>query len=381
MANLLTTLFASDQKFLASHLSDVNKINAFPVRNLVPADHFIRSVCRDSVLISGGTDEERSVLLMGLIQHSPDCVVLLQNGNRYLDADMLRRHGIPAGRWEDSLYNGLSKAEMLSMLAGDEKDFELAPFYTFAFDVCETLGKPVTPASLMEIDWIGISWQQDLLAVSGQRDRALDLINRYDRDMAARAAKGICKIERLTRSIRGNRTATAPDFASGKVLVREVYGSSSALCRQCLEVIRLSAEKGHTFTLILDDLYLPDAPVIRENYRNVRLILSAEDLTQLSGDLRLTNRSCDIVAFNHPAYGSAKAISEQYFGEYERLFSDSTTGYSQSFLEPKARNASLTVRRGRDTRLPPEQLTALPLGYACVRLKNGIEGSIRIMGG
>lgn len=90
------------------------------------------------------------------------------------------------------------------------------------------------------------------------------------------------------------------------------------------------AEEGQNFTLVLDDVYV-DAPIIRDNFRNVRLILSGADITQYADNMRLTNRVCSVVAFNHAAYGSARAISEYYFGEYDRLYSDISTGNSRSF--------------------------------------------------
>lgn len=86
------------------------------------------------------------------------------------------------------------------------------------------------------------------------------------------------------------------------------------------------------------------------------------------------NHEHSVVAFNHAAYGSARAISEYYFGEYDRLYSDISTGNSRSFLSPTTHNKNVTVRQSRDTRLKPENLTAIPVGVAFVKLCNGAEG-------
>ena len=46
------------------------------------------------------------------------------------------------------------------------------------------LNKPTTVQGMYSIDWLGIGWQQELLTSPFNRDRALDLLNRYDRNMA-----------------------------------------------------------------------------------------------------------------------------------------------------------------------------------------------------
>ena len=48
----------------------------------------------------------------------------------------------------------------------------------------------------------------------------------------------------------------------------------------------------------------------------MRLILSGTDVSQYQDSMKITNRACSIVAFNHSNYGSCKAISEYWFGEY-----------------------------------------------------------------
>lgn len=377
MPNLLTTLFASNETYLAKYVSGINRTQSFPARKLVSSNDFIRNTSNDSIIVTGGNDEERSVLLLGIARSSPGCVLILHNGNRYINVDRIRKYGINATTWDDNIYSGLTKPQILSALTADNNDDDLAFFYSYALEVCEVLNKPMTIQGMNSIDWLGIGWQQDLLTVTSQRDRALDLINRYDRNMAEKAVKGVCRLERLSRS-NGHRGVTLSDaFKNGNVIVKEVFGSNSSMSKQCLELVQAEAEKGQMFTLILDDIYL-DVPIIKDNFRNVRLILSGADVTQYRDNMRITNRTCSIVAFNHSNYGSCKMISETYFGEYDRLYSESSSGYSKSFLEPKTYNKTITVRQNRDTRLKPEMIATISFGCAFIRTRNGMEGYISI---
>jgi hypothetical protein len=377
MLKVLSTLFDSNETYLSKHVAGINRAQAFPTRNLVNSDEFIRNTINDSIIVSGGSDEERSVLLLGLTRSSQACVVIIHNGNRYITADRLRRYGINASLWSENIYSGFSKTQLLSILTADNSDNDLAFFYSYAFDVCEVLNKPTTVQGMYSIDWLGIGWQQELLTSPFNRDRALDLLNRYDRNMAEKAVKGVCRLERLSRGNMIGESSVADGFNDGKVIIKEVYGSNSAMSKQCLEIIQCEAEKGQNFTLLLEDVYI-DVPIIRDNFRNVRLILSGTDVSQYQDDMKITNRASSIVAFNHSNYGSCKTISENWFGEYDRLYSESSSGYSKSFLEPRTYNKSVTVRQNRDTRLKPEMLATIPFGCAFIRTRNGLEGYISI---
>lgn len=138
------------------------------------------------------------------------------------------------------------------------------------------------------------------------------------------------------------------------------------------------AESGVHLTLILDDVYLPDVSLIKDNYRNVKLILASDDIAQLDSDMRLTNRKCNVVVFNHTSFGSAKKNSETYFGEYDKLENDLSSGQSKSFLSATTYNHSMTVRHGRELRLKPEYIVNLPIGTAFAHLVNGEEGIVCI---
>ena len=106
MANLLSTLFASNEMYLSKHVSGLNKRQTFPVRNRIPMREFLNGVSRDSILVSGGTDEERSVFLTGIVRAFPGCTVMLHNGNPYMTVERLRHYGINAENWHDNIYEG-----------------------------------------------------------------------------------------------------------------------------------------------------------------------------------------------------------------------------------------------------------------------------------
>ena len=198
MLKVLSTLFDSNETYLSKHVAGINRAQAFPTRNLVNSDEFIRNTINDSIIVSGGSDE--------------------------------------------NIYSGFSKTQLLSILTADNSDNDLAFFYSYAFDVCEVLNKPTTVQGMYSIDWLGIGWQQELLTSPFNRDRALDLLNRYDRNMAEKAVKGVCRLERLSRGNMIGESSVADGFNDGKVIIKEVYGSNSAMSKQCLEIIQCEAE-------------------------------------------------------------------------------------------------------------------------------------------
>ena len=377
MASLLSTLFSSRDSYLTNHISKINCDNSFPVHYKLKYDELIHGMGDKSLLVSGGTDEERTILLMSVIRSITSKIIVLHNGNRFLKADSMKKCGIQAEEWDGNIYKGMNKAQIISLLAGEKTDDELLFFYAYAFEVCEVLEVPVSVEGINSIDWLGVKWQQDLLMNVSQRDRALDLLSRFDRQMAEKAVKGMCRVERLSRSMLSNHGKGLTDILDKEtVLTKEVYGSNSYITRQCIEAIQALAESGVQLTLILDDVYLPDSPLIKDNFRNVRLILAADDITQFDSGMHLTNRKCNVVVFNHTSFGSAKVISEAYFGEYDKLVNDITSGQNKSFLAATTYNSSMTVRHGRELRLKPEYIVNLPMGVAFVHLVNGLEGVV-----
>ena len=377
MASLLSTLFSSRDSYLNNHISKINSGNSFPINRKLGNDELINSMDNNSLMISGGTDEYRSALLINIVRSIGGKCIVLHNGNRFLKADKINENGIKAEEWDGDIYKGMNKNQIISLLAGEKADDDLLFFYAYAFEVCEVLGIPISIEGINSIDWLGVKWQQDLLINTSQRNRALDLLSRFDRQMAEKAVKGMCKVERLSRGIFSNHGKGLMDILDNeKVLTKEVYGSNSYVTRQCMEAIQALAESGVHFTLILDDVYLADSSLIKENFRNVRLILAADDITQFDSCMHITNRKCNVVILNHANFGSAKVLSETYFGEYDKLINDYTSGNSRSFLAATTHNNSMTVRQGRELRLKPEYIVNLPVGVALVHLVNGQEGVV-----
>lgn len=376
MTSLLSTLFASRNTYLTNYISRINKDNAFPMHCRLNYQECINGMGNKSVIVSGGTDEERSTIILGMLKSLSERIVVLHNGNSRLRAESMRIFGVKAENWDSNIYIGMDKVQILSLLSGEDK--ELLFFYAYAFEVCEVLGMPVAIDSIMKIDWLGISWQQDLLANMSQRERALDLLSRFDKEMAERAVQGMCRAERMSRNNSSAGRGIEEILIKDIVLTKEVYGSDSVATKQCFEIVQLLAESGVDLTLVLDDVFLSEVSLIRDNFRNVRLIISADDVTTLSSDMRLTNRNCSVVVFSHTNYKSAKTISEVYFGEFDKLMNDVTTGESKAFLASTTHNTSVTVRHGRELRLKPEQIVNLPLGVAYVHMVNGQEGVISI---
>ncbi len=375
MANILTTLFASNEEYLAKRLAEKNDIMAFPAYDRIDYREFVEFTRDGSMLVSGGSDEERSTMLLGMIKNMPESVVILHNGNRYLTPERITRYGKEAVIWDENIYTGMPKLKLLSSLLEDEPDADLVFFYSYALDVCEALHKPMTVQSIYEINWFDIRWMEELKAHCDRIETALDLIHRFDKDMARKAVEGSCRLEKLLRTPGKSGVGLSEGLMCDRAVVKEIYGSSSSMCRQCLELIQAEAEKGRRFTLILDDIYV-DVPIIRDNFRNVRLILSGQDITKYDEDMRITNRNCNIVVFNHPSHMSSKKISEAFFGEYDRLYCDRNSGYSSSFFESKTYNRSINIRQGRDARLKPEYISTISEGCAFIRLINGVEGYI-----
>ena len=66
MLNILSTLFDNNETYLSKHVAGINRTQAFPARKQVNSEEFIRNTFNDSIIVSGGSDEERSVLILGL---------------------------------------------------------------------------------------------------------------------------------------------------------------------------------------------------------------------------------------------------------------------------------------------------------------------------
>ncbi len=370
--NMLSTVFMSRDKYMQKYVAERNKSRALPASGTISKSDFYRETNGRGLLISGGCYEERSTLIIGLLSGNQGKVIVIHNGNDHLTAANLRRYSISASDWNTNVYGHDSKQYLLTLLTKDDKDRELAFFWTFSFEVLEVLGLPLTLENLRSIDWLGTDWQEKLYMTYDPYQRNNDLINRFDTKMAERACKAIPKLERLARA-QDTGSISLDDWyrSNSRVLTKMVYGSDCETSKLAMEQVEALAQSGARFTLILDDVYLRDVGVIRDNLKNVNLILSAEDVTRF--DERFVNRNCGIVMFRHN-YESAKRLSETYFGSYEKVEYEFNTGKSRSFMSLPTSNDGYTLRKKIELRLKPEDIANLPRGSAYVRLLDGKAG-------
>ena len=371
----LTTLFTNNETYLSKHIEDINKSNAFPMR-LIEMNCFISSTNNSSLLISGGNNEERSALLFAICKcvSAYENVVIIHNGNPLCNTERLNSYGMRSVDWDSNIYKGMAQDKILSLLMSDNEGMELSFFFAFALDVCSAMGKPRNFLEIRKINWLDTTWQYELLGTCDS-DKASDLINRYDRTMAEKAVKSIHKLEKLTRTSGRTGSGIYEAFANNCIAVKEVYGSESETAKQCLEILLELAEKGERFTIILDNVYL-DHSVITDNFRNVRLIISGDDIVKYKDDLKLTRHPCGVVIFNHSEISSCKAIARTFFGDYNHMTVEPTVGFSKTSFQ-KTTSSSVTVRRDRDLRLEWIKINNLSPGYALVRI-NDLEGIINI---
>lgn len=378
MSGLLSTMFASRESYLSQYINKRNFDKEFPVSRLCNPRDVMYSIGCNPVIVSGGSSEERSAFIMETLKLKDGCKILIHNGNRYLEHRNVAKYCQNVYAWDEDIYAGMNKYQMISMLSEKGAVNELVPFYAFACEVCEVLGIPTTIHGLASIDWLGVGWQRQLAMNQSDRERAMDLLSRYDCNMAAKSVEAMCKLEQMTRTPGSRGIGIAEAILGGKTLVKQVYGSDCAITKQCLNIALAEAEKGRNFSLVLDDIYIPNNPLIKDNFRNVSLMLSANDIYELSPELCLTNRPYDVVLFRHANYASAKAISERYMGEFDKLISESSVSNSRPTLGTNTYTNSLSVRRGSELRLKPEKLMNLGQGEALIRLCNGTEGKIRL---
>lgn len=378
MAGILSTMFASRESYLAQHINKQNINKEFPISRLCNSREVMYSIGCNPVIVSGGNQEERSAFIMEILKLKNGCKILIHNGNRYLELSNVVKYCSNAYEWDENIYTDMNKYQMISMLSENGVANELVSFYAFACEVCEVLGIPINIFGLASIDWLGVEWQKKLAVNQRDRERAMDLLSRYDSNMAAKSVQAMCKLEQMMRTPGGRGIGITEAVMGGKTLVKQVYGSDCSTTKQCLEIALAEAQKGSRFSLILDDIYISDNSLIKDNFRNVSLVLSSNDIYELSPELRITNRPYDIVLFRHANYGSAKAISERYMGEFDKLFSESGVSNSKPTLGVNTYTNSLSVRHGTELRLRPEKLMNLGQGEAYVRLCNGTEGKIRL---
>lgn len=378
--NFLSALFSSRQHYLNRTIQANNQLHTFPLRTALQPGEYLERLGSRPLLISGGTEEERGVLLGDALARAPAGTrrVILHGGNRALRPEVLAQKGLPTAAWTWDLLAGMTPVQQLAMLTEDGRDRELAPFWALALEICRVLGEPITLDSLAGLDWLGGSWQLRLLR-EAHRDTAMDLLRRYDAGMAARATQAAARLEVLRRA-GGSGTASGLPAAGGTIWSAEIQGGSEALARHRLDLLLDSVERGERLVLAVDGLTLRH-PLLERPIPGVRMLRAAPDLFTLPGGPEaLPVQGCGVVLLRHTAYGSAERLSAHFFGTYECLVTETSTGYQQRSvgLLPEVRNIGMSVRRQRELRLPPRILTILPAGMACAALPDGWEGLLRL---
>ncbi len=379
--NCLSALFSSRQHYLNRTIQANNQMHTFPLRTTLLPEKYLERLGSCPLLISGGTEEERGVILGDALSRAPAGTrrVVLHGGNRTLKPGVLNRKGLSAAAWTWDLLAGMTPVQQLAMLTEDGRDRELVPFWALALEICRTLGEPITLDSLAGLDWLGGSWQLRLFR-EVERNTALDLLRRYDAGMATRAAQAAARLEVLRRASGSGPASGLPAAGSATIWSAEIHGGSEALARHRLDLLLDGVERGESLVLAVDGLTLRH-PLLERPIPGVRLLRSAPDLFALPGGPEaLPVQGCGVVLLRHTAYGSAERLSAHFFGTYECLVTETSTGYQKrsAGLLPEVRNIGMSVRRQRELRLAPRILTMLPAGTACAALPDGWEGLLRL---
>lgn len=376
----LSALFSSREYYLNRTIQENNRLSTFPLRAACGPAEYMQRLGDSSLLLSGGTGEERAAFLIAALAHAPGKArrVILHNGNHALTPEALTRQHLPATAWNGDLLAGMAPTQQLAILTEQGRDRELAPFWALALEICRALHEPTTLEALAELDWLGGGWQYRLLQ-EAERDTALDLLRRYDAGMAANAARAAARLEVLRRSTDPGSPLGLP-AESGTIWSAAIRGGSEAMARHRLDLLLDHVERGEPLVLAVDGLSLRH-PLLEQPMPGVRLLHSAPDLSALPGGPEaLHPQGCGVILLRHTAYGSAERLSAHLFGTYERLVTEPSTGFQQrsAGLLPDVRNIGMGVRRQREPRLAPRVLTMLPAGTACAALPDGWEGVLQL---
>ena len=383
----LSALFESRSTYMVRQVSERNAAHRFPSQNKISLRTFADACMDDSILISGGQDDERAELIYDLIRTADTSapVFIITGGSPWFSEQTLRRNGIDAYGLRTVAGKGMTGRRQMAILTGLDPDASLSAFWQFAFEVCRALSLPSTVESVASIDWQEIDWQLQLLR-EAPRDISQDLLSRYDKEMAKDAVKASVLLEKLTRGSgtyggRQDGTGIYDALRTNMVYCASVPCSESAVTRQLFEALQDAMERGCRFLLVLDNIYLRDQPLITSPVENVRILLSSSDLCAAAPDLsRLTQRRCSVALFHHASGGNAEKLSSHFFGMYERRYAETSISNHRSMLSPfpSGVGSSTAIRTGRDYRLNPEWICALPCGAAFVRSDSLGEGMMLI---
>lgn len=380
--DILSVLFSSKETYLKKSAEKYNQREAF-VQKKIPAEEFMRRTASDTaVILSGGSNEERAILLRNLADQAVqrgETVIILHTGNYYLEPEFFERVGMSARYWDKNFVEANSLPQMLALLANDH-NAELASFWAWAYQVMEALNIPISLRKIAEIDWFDMKWQIDLLMLE-DTERAMDLIARFNSEMSKMAAKATVQIEKIARAIHAdnNGISLKEAMCHPQIVCAEMKGSQTDLTVKCLDAILSEVEYGEHCLLILDNIYTTHS-VITDNIKNIRVVLSADDLCSYSENINgLTHRNQTFILLRHSSAGSAEMLSKQIFGQYDRVQVELTVGSHMNSrgLFSKDKNMGLSTHKDRSFRLDPLEIMRLPKGCALISC-NGLEGIMRL---
>jgi len=382
---MFLSAFSSWDQCLRQRVQARNQALAFPLELCTEPERFYQALGRQSLLVSGGRDQDRAAVLLGTACSAPAGLptVILHNGNPYLMPQALSAlPQLETRVWSYDPLIGCSRGQQLARLAAGSRE-ELAVFWAFALDVCQALGLPEQLTSLADIQWTATQWQHQVIQTCPP-DLAADLLGRFDRSMAGLAAQASLFLARMCPPGVGGGILPLCNLAEGleqdRVLTIPLLGGAGdPMLKQCLSVLTEAMSRGTAFQLLLDNVPVPaHHPLVYSPAAQVQLVLAADDLCALAGaPAELTCRGCGAVLFRHGAETSAKRLSLHFFGEYDRMFLDQTAGRGQQAAHPMDHSAqqSLSTRSAKDLRLPARSIQQLPMGAACVRLpRRSLEG-------
>lgn len=361
-------LLSTRNGYLKKEVVRTNRGKEFAISNKKISSEFINDCGSSDLLISGSDGGERAIAVIEYIKklyrYIP--IVILHKGNYSLSVDSLRAVGLNATQWNLDPLQGLTKAQCLSILTRETDSYQgdLTVFYSFALDVLTALNMDYSLTNLAGIDWTSTFWMEQVRQ-NCDKYISFDLFSRYDTSMAARAAKATVVLERISRQI--NCSKGDNQFMSRDLSVLQINSSSSQYAEQVYELFNEAFERNLCFCLILDDVYKESLPFIEEPSRNMRLVLSNNDISYLNSDIgKITNREHAIILFKQDKARSSEKISEYYFGSYNHYINErSSSVHKQTFdILGRSTDYSISYRRSRDLRLDPSEMSKLPYGSA-----------------
>ena len=122
--NCLSALFSSRQHYLNRTIQANNQLHTFPLWAALQSEEYLERLGGRPLLVSGGTEEERGVLLCDALVQAPVGTrrVVLHGGNCTLRPEALALKGLPAAAWTWDLLAGMTPVQQLAILTEDGRD-------------------------------------------------------------------------------------------------------------------------------------------------------------------------------------------------------------------------------------------------------------------